>query len=258
MSIIGINGYIGSGKDTVGKIIQYLSYNEIYKNKSTDAIVDIPAALTAKHVLKDGVLDKFSGWEIKKFAGKLKQIASILTNIPVEHLEYPEVKNNFLPPEWNYIGDFPPYNPANTVHQASVHQMTVREFLQKLGTDAIRNGLHTQTWVNALFVDYLEEEFFIPDVYSMMPRMRAPNWIITDMRFPNEMDAIMKRGGITIRVDRFKSSEDHAGPGGTHLHSSEIALDNHNKFHYRIANSGTLEDLVEAVKVIMTDMKLLK
>ena len=29
-----------------------------------------------------------------------------------------------------------------------------------------------------------------------------PNWIITDVRFPNEADAIKGRGGIIIRVNR--------------------------------------------------------
>lgn len=255
--IIGINGHIGSGKDTVGKIIQYLAYNEIYKNKAGDHTVDIPAAIRAGAKGSERALNVYSGWQIKKFAGKLKQIASLLTNIPVEHLEYPEVKNNFLPLEWGYevttrdITDAHNGYPSTTVH----YRMSVRELLQKLGTDAIRNGLHTETWVNALFVDYLEEaDTYLP--LNLGPQL--PNWIITDMRFPNEMDAIIKRGGITIRVNRFKSSEDHAGPGGTHLHSSEIALDDYNKFHYRIDNNGTIEELVGAVKVVMAGVKLLK
>lgn len=33
-------------------------------------------------------------------------------------------------------------------------------------------------------------------------KIKYPNWIITDMRFPNELKAIRQRGGITIRVNR--------------------------------------------------------
>ncbi len=57
--IIGISGYSGSGKDLVGTIIQEISLNK---------------------------------WHIKKWAGKLKTIASILTGIPVEKFEDQEFK----------------------------------------------------------------------------------------------------------------------------------------------------------------------
>lgn len=60
--IIGINGKISAGKDTVGTIIQRLLLTN--KNQSS---------------------------EIKKFAGKLKQIASILTGISVEKFEDQEI-----------------------------------------------------------------------------------------------------------------------------------------------------------------------
>ena len=61
--IIGINGKIGAGKDTVGTIIQGL-------------------LLTSKK----------KSFEIKKFAGKMKQIASLLTGIPVVKFEDQEFK----------------------------------------------------------------------------------------------------------------------------------------------------------------------
>src|SRR5690606_31884897 len=40
-------------------------------------------------------------WEIKKFAEKLKQVASILLNIPVEKFEDQEFKNTTLSEEWD-------------------------------------------------------------------------------------------------------------------------------------------------------------
>jgi hypothetical protein len=33
-------------------------------------------------------------------------------------------------------------------------------------------------------------------------KLYHPNWIITDMRFPNEMEAIVEKGGITINIVR--------------------------------------------------------
>lgn len=187
--IIGINGYAGSGKDTVGTILQQI--------------------------------DKDSHWEIKKWAGKLKQVAELLTGIPVEKFEDQEFKKTNLGKQWNDRINNP---------------MSVRDFLQKLGTEGLRDGLHTNTWVNALMADY-----------KCVPADRAPNgwdcdnWIITDTRFPNEAQAIKDAGGIIIRVTR-------PGIGPVNDHPSETGLNQWN-FDYEIQNDGTLENLINSVKI---------
>ena len=187
--IIGINGYAGSGKDTVGTILQQI--------------------------------DRDSHWEIKKWAGKLKQVAELLTGIPVEKFEDQEFKKTNLGKQWNDRINNP---------------MSVRDFLQKLGTEGLRDGLHTNTWVNALMADY-----------RCIPADRAPNgwdcdnWIITDTRFPNEAQAIKDADGIIIRVTR-------PGIGPVNDHPSETGLNQWN-FDYEIQNDGTLENLINSVKI---------
>ena len=207
--IIGINGKIGSGKDTIGLIIQGL-------------------LLTSKNELS----------EIKKFAGKLKTVATLLTGIPVEKFEDQDFKMTNLGPEWAR----PFYDKESNVHYETI---TVRKFLQLLGTECMRMGLHVNTWVNALFADYIPvvKEW---DELGNDTLLEYPNWIITDMRFPNEMDAVVERKGITIRVTRpVKKSETTP-----RLHPSETSLDNA-EFDYEIINDGTLEDLVEKVRQIL-------
>ena len=231
--IIGINGKIGSGKDTVGKIIQYLTYPhdiniQTYLEKEVNGQFEIKPSV---HTIPN--------FEIKKFAGKLKQIGSILSGIPVEAFEDQEFKKTNLSDEWSSLQQ------AGR-HKAFVH-MTVREFLQKLGTEAMRDGLHTNVWVNALFADYkpVVKEW---DELGNDTLVQYPNWIITDMRFPNEMEAVVKRKGITIKVVR---------PGTiTGEHPSETALDDA-YFDHVISNNGSLEDLVEKVKQILTMEKII-
>ena len=120
--------------------------------------------------------------------------------------------------------------------------MTVRDFLQRLGTDAIRNGLHTNAWVNALMADYTPTQVQWSDGpiggYEDGP---MPNWIITDTRFPNEAQAIKDADGIIIRVTR-------PGIGPVNDHPSETGL-NQWKFDYEIQNDGTLENLINSVKI---------
>lgn len=239
--IIGINGYIGSGKDTVGNIIaENLQYPEPCK--------------------------QFSGnsWEIKKFAAKLKQIASLLTGIPIERFEDQEFKKTYLGPEWNWSGAI-----------SSDVPITVREFLQRLGTEAIRDNIHPDAWVNALFADYnpkvtyqgyvidLADNAEEPEPIGKPVDAEYPNWIITDVRFPNEAQAIKEKEGIVIRVNR-QEKEVIDLPGGratftlnaVDLHPSETSLDDW-EFDWVIENNGSIEELIERVKQMLIYFKLL-
>jgi hypothetical protein len=237
MSIIGISGRIGSGKDTVGEIIQ-------------------------KICLTNGG-PKF---EIKKFAGKLKEIASLLTGVPVERFEDQDFKKSYLGEQWAKT-PVTPLNECTIFDPIDLNNlMTYRDFLQKLGTEAMRNGLHTNVWVNALFADYKAEETHkVPRYYDELNKKglagyegiwEHPNWIITDMRFPNEMEAVKEKGGITIRVVRPDYVENtftgKKFPVKVHqnLHLSETALNGY-IMHYEIINDGTIEDLIEKVRTIL-------
>lgn len=239
--IIGINGKIGSGKDTVGKIIQWLTKPEL------------DGQYIGFQTYDDATLERLSPFKIKKFAGKLKQIGNILTGIPVEKFEDQEFKKTLLGPEWGTIKE----NPLNSIpvfeNVNFLHMMSVREFLQKLGTEAMRDGLHKEVWVNALFADYkwYTKEW---DELGNETLGAYPNWIITDMRFPNELDAVILREGITIRVVRPHGYiNPHTGEYKEmplSYHSSETALDDA-EFDYEILNDGTIEDLIEKVRTIL-------
>jgi hypothetical protein len=232
INLIGINGRIGSGKDTVGKIIQYLTDDTVSKT-----VYPKFEEFNKLDVGNEG----YHPWQIKKFAGKLKQIASLLTGVPVEMFEDQEFKKQEMPKCWNKLQQ-------SGRSKVSI-PMTYREFLQRLGTEAMRDGLHINVWANALFADYR--------LWSDGRKDWYPKWIITDMRFPNEMDAIVKKGGITIRVVRPCIE---CGGIGYHKiscskqyqkeHPSETSLDDA-EFDYEIINDGSIEDLIEKVKEIL-------
>jgi hypothetical protein len=231
--IIGISGRMGSGKNTVGDIIEKIC------------------------LTNEGPV-----FEQKSFAGKLKQIASLLTGIDVNKFEDQEFKKALLGPEWGTVRT----NPLNAIpvfEDVKFNQMmSVRELLQKLGTEAMRDGLHENVWVNALFCDYKMSYRQHPDI-EYVDHKAYPNWCITDMRFPNELEAVIKKGGITIRVVRPCSE---CGGIGYHKmscskqypkqHASETALDDA-KFHYEIINDGSIKDLIEKVKQILITEKII-
>ncbi len=245
--LIGISGKIGSGKDTVGLIIQALTMQREIGSRYKDDPVLYVKNYEGRPNLK-------GGYEIKKFAYKLKQIVSILTGIPVEDLEKHEVKDRVLGKEWYTFISLDEVLKTGSGRRP----YTVRELLQRIGTDAMRNIIHPNIWVNALFADYkpvtTTESFYNEEAnnYTGITNRSITkdlNWIITDVRFPNEADAILERGGIMIRVER---------PGlveNTHL--SETALDNYSKFNFTINNNGTMEELVLRIKEVLKEAKIL-
>jgi hypothetical protein len=244
--IIGISGYAKAGKDTIGRIIQYMHCKNV-----GDIGLEEMLKYYDNH---EWWLEDQSGWEIKKYAGKLKQIASLLTGIPVESFEDQEVKNSYLNCDWNHDGK----------------RMLVIEFLQKLGTESIRDIIHPNAWVLALMSDYkpsyerdiykhndgqstaslrkdglLEKELLEKENWNLINTFSDgfPKWIVTDVRFPNEAKAIKDRGGIIIRVDR-------PGIKPINPHPSETALDNW-EFDYKIANVSDFKALAFTVQTIL-------
>lgn len=161
----------------------------------------------------------------------MKDIICLLINCNREQLEDESFKSKELGEEWWYykgeVGIYPYNTPYEANKKLPLIKYTPRKLLQKIGTDLFRNQLHPNTWVSSTFANYLNDA-----------------WIITDVRFPNELQAIKDRNGIVIRVNRnnslFKSV----------IHESETALDNY-EFDYIIDNNGTIEDLIIKVKEIL-------
>lgn len=252
MALIGISGKAQSGKDTIGRIIQYLDWKN--NNPEHPYYGDIMNLIKSNMIfVPDGYrgfvsVAKESKWEIRKFADKLKIIVSILTGIPVDDLEKEEIKNSNLSEEWDEY-----FLPTAESVEWGVRSMSVRKMLQLVGTDCLRNNLHTNVWVNALFADYKPIK---------MDEKNPSNWVITDVRFPNEAEAIKQRGGKLIKVyrNRFRCSNCSSLVEGKwicqtcgtdqlvnepySLHQSEIALDNYRNWDHIIDNNGSIEHLI--------------
>lgn len=233
--LIGIHGKIGAGKDTLAKMIQLAiverrmnpfvhgeSFEEYWNSKTYDT--NFPYT---------------SGWEIRKFADALKDIVCILIGCTREQLEDPIFKNSNLPEIWDVESGNLTLGTMPHRTRDTMRSITVREFLQVLGTDVMRKNFYDQVWVNALFSKYTEES----------------KWIITDLRFPNEVKAINDRDGIIIKITRrpilFQTT---MSPPKEHI--SETALDSYFGWDHEIHNNGTLEQLYDIAKQIVKEHNL--
>ena len=265
--IIGISGKIGAGKDTVGKIIQYLLWTK--SNLTEKDIITLDSSGQVNHNVTIQ-----SGFEIKKFADKLKNIVCILLSCTKEQLEDREFKEKELGKEWwywrvsnkhellPYLGNEKYFQDKYLIKKCLI-KLTPRLLLQLLGTDCGRNIIHPNIWVNALFADYIHMDYTDVEDGIKYTVLEESKWIITDLRFPNEAKAIKDRGGIVIRVNRplgphnLKHNDDGTTDFNGSLHPSETALDDWT-FDYVIDNNGTIEELISNVKNLLEKWKILK
>ncbi|MGI5530182.1 hypothetical protein ACQEVX_23190 [Streptomyces syringium] len=155
------------------------------------------------------------GWQRKAFADKVKDFLYAM-NPPAPHAEGVEAYSLALEVDcfgWDEVKGYP----------------GVRKLLQRCGTEAGRGVLGPDVWVNALFDDY--EEWDTPVV-------------ITDVRFPNEAQAIKDRGGLVVQVRRPKQI---LAEGADHV--SERALKDW-EFDAVLVNDGTVEELHEQLRAL--------
>ena len=139
--IIGLVGFIGSGKDTAA---DYLVNFHGFRRDSFAA------------TLKDAVADIF-GWDRTLIEGRT-----------TESREWRECQDDW----WSKRLGMP---------------ITPRWILQQWGTEVCRQGFHDDIWIASL-----ENKI----------RKTNDNMVITDVRFPNEINAIKNSGGKVFRVKR--------------------------------------------------------
>jgi hypothetical protein len=80
------------------------------------------------------------------------------------------------------------------------------------------------------------------------------NYVVTDARFLNEFDAILRKAeelkteGVIVRVER-------PGVGPAKDHASELdALDYVGKFDYTVVNGGTIQEYHDKIEDIFADI----
>lgn len=173
----------------------------------------------------------YGNFEVKKFADKLKYWVCMLIGCTIDQLEDNTYKETPLGPEWTvWYWAYKPHLAkhgqrfgklfmsseaamAGTFTNAAFREvaeiksetLTPRRLLQLLGTECGREIIHPNIWVNALMKDYVPEKTYMGHGdYTEY----EPSWIITDVRFPNEAEAIKSKGGIILRINRSKRTSD--------------------------------------------------
>lgn len=256
MIVIGVSGRKQSGKSTFGKFILAL-YLAKFDYCSKIYIEEETGELLVSDVMGD---DRFKGvfdpirYKKEFNDPRLNQALSLLDkNIKIYNfadvlktdicinilgLTYDqcygsdENKNELTQIKWSSM-------PGINLTDDHAEYMTAREVMQFVGTDIFRE-IDTDIWVKATINKIMNEQ----------PKVA----VITDCRFPNEVEAIKNIGGKVFRLTRNKFNSDHA---------SESILDKDRydwaNFDYVLENEDiSLEDQFAKIKTIIEQDILLE
>ena len=294
-NLISISGKKSSGKDTIGKIINFLLLRKLYKEGN----FEYPNYLTTFN--PNYHYKCLQGYKIIKFADKLKDIVCILLDCTREQLEDETFKNTPLGEEWWYYkgkhGSLIPHTEDINRHSEDLVKLTPRLIMQLIGTDCFRKIIHPDIWVISTMKNYKDKSFgsgFIDNLKECKSWACYPKWILTDTRFPNEIEAIDKYNGIKIKVIRYQVGDKVTKPskwgrticevakiqssdviltknGNTeeevfvwelkpHIegeHISKTALDDYEDWDYIVYNTGSIDDLIKEVGNILEIEKII-
>lgn len=208
--LIGLAGKKQVGKNLVGKILLGIDeYHHVFVNSETS----MEECVT--HHICNEVTHNLSGMRTVSFAAKLKQIAAIIFNVDHSWFEDERFKNSTIPERF-----------------INCRVRTYREALQYIGTDLFRDQFCKNIWITSTLSNYNPE---------------SSRWIVTDVRFPDEIEAIKKLGGKVVYINRPTKAENKIADL-TAQHASETALSSYTEYDYSIRNDGSLDDLYGKVE----------
>ena len=114
---------------------------------------------------------------------------------------------------------------------------TPRNILQMVGTECLRRGYEEDVWVRSL------------ERTIQLGGGAEKNWVVTDVRFPNEARAVKSWGGKLVLVDR-----PDAPTIATNKHASETAMEAWGAWDYRLDNNQDLPQLYANIEIMMKEL----
>lgn len=197
--------------------------------------------LNEKTVRQDLFAKKLKDWSKSDY----KPLVEIINNIA-------DQISNALHKHKNYLGDrYPAHgkfvvNPFDDI-QHLVEKLKIKdENFYEDKTEITRVLL--QTYGTEIFRQRVDNEFWVKELIKSVKESEEDINIITDVRFPNEIESLMDDPELDVTTIRINRDMDR--DSSINEHPSETALDDYTHFDFIVDNNGTLEDLWNAMDTI--------
>lgn len=186
--------------------------NDLEGDKRARGVLDLESKDPNVEGFKQSKLNEYI--QIYSFADLLKKnvCMDVLGLTEAQCYGTDEDKSSLTHLKWEDMPHY--YQPLPNLQYHEPGPMTAREVLQYVGTDLFRK-MYGGVWVDAL-----------------MRKIESDNSdiaIVSDVRFPNEVEGIQKTGGKVVRFTRSPLEDSH---------DSETALDSYDGFDFTIDNEN--------------------
>ena len=225
--VVSLSGSKGSGKDTVGKMLarDYGFKRAAWADGLKDALTLI---FGIDRLLFEGINKTFTvgrNWPYNETAVKWGAIRAATTifdlrdRILREDLAHEPIEEWGNATAQELVQTF--VDGCLEVRSWDPRIITIRQIMQYVGTDIVRERVHPMAWIKLL--------------KRRIDRSSDPRVVITDSRFINELKAADNMGAVFVKIDRPSIIlDDH--------HSSENEWKAW-EFDHVLENRGTIEDL---------------
>lgn len=254
MIVVGVSGKAGAGKDTAVGILRevceaagvrttQLSFASPLKDICTNLFGWDRKRLDSDAFYKEGGL---GGWVPKGKPGAKPIPYRPLTSVetghcpsdgaydPNKNLDYQAMDAAAQKEQLEKILD--EYVELDKDIACEMLGQTRREVMQRVGTEAMRNGLHQDIWIIAKKLEIARGVYKHVDV-----------GFLSDCRFMNELKFVDDQQGLTIRVDRtdMATLTDRVG------HASELEWEAWKHWDLEVKNPGNMEEFRENLNGVL-------
>lgn len=242
---IGLNGYAGSGKDTVAKMLRVILER---KDQGYDACKEYYFS-TYTNPMQPATFKEYnenSSVMCIAYADQLKIICSAIFGVPIERF-YGNKSNAWIcitdkfqyteiPPNSNSIITAEDFYYNDIEDSSEKYWMSLREILVYIGTYVLQKSINKNIFVN-IVNNIIEQE--------AQKNHNLKYIIVTDNRFGHELQYIKDNKGITISIfrDSIKQLDNIA----------EHDLDNINDYDFVIDNSYSYDNLFDTLWNLVND-----
>jgi hypothetical protein len=190
-------------------------------------------ARSGKDTVTTFLTETYKGYYSIAFADPLKEAAAVAFGIPLDWFYSDELKDTEHP-NWD---------------------LTPRQITQFMGTEMFRDtlprlieGVGNNFWVNRAILRLTNS--YVPEDEGSFEL--TDTVVISDVRFQNEYDFIIKNNGIIIHLTR-PGADGNIGISG---HSSESQLTLHdNERTYEVTNDSTIPELHRKIANIIVSLE---
>ena len=167
------------------------------------------AAESGKDTVAD-YLGKMYEYQKFSFASHLKDIAALAFDLDRSRMDDQDYKQSY----------------------DERYKLTVREILQKLGTESFRYVFDEDFWLNAVGLK----------IDKAIRPLEVNRFVISDVRFSNEALWIQSQGGVVVDINRVQDTKvpQHASESGIDPQLINFTLDNNGSLNHLYCNIETM------------------